>query len=135
MNKQTYNKEYYQRNRGRFIKNWKKYYEKNKDIINERVKGYKLKWRYGITTVDVDRMKQAQEGLCAICRCEKILVVDHDHLTGKVRGLLCQDCNKGLGMFNDSSLNLRNAIVYLAGSYWNDDKKDYTIATNWSLTH
>jgi hypothetical protein len=63
-----------------------------------------------------------QAGLCGICMDEISLIpgsknfrdVDHDHQTGKVRGLLCHQCNIGLGGFKDSPLRLRYAIHYLS---------------------
>lgn len=54
-----------------------------------------------------------QDGECAICHVREAKQVDHDHATGKVRGLLCYRCNVGLGYFMDSVQNLANAIVYL----------------------
>jgi len=75
--------------------------------------------RYGISPEEFDLMVQIQDGLCAICRrperVERLtrLSVDHDHKTGKVRGLLCQPCNRALGHFQDSILVLENAIQYL----------------------
>ncbi len=71
--------------------------------------------KYGLTIEDYDRMLREQEFICPICKVEqdKVMHVDHDHLTGSVRGLLCESCNKGLGFFKDSVDNLRNAIKYL----------------------
>ena len=54
-----------------------------------------------------------QNGLCAICKSSTNLVVDHDHSTGKVRGILCRNCNIGLGMMKDSPDILRAASLYL----------------------
>lgn len=55
-----------------------------------------------------------QGGLCAICRKRKIVVIDHDHRTKRIRGLLCLGCNSGLGHFQDSLRVMLNAVEYLA---------------------
>lgn len=77
--------------------------------------------KFGITIEDFDRMFAAQEGRCAICKTHqseipKTLAVDHDHDTGKVRGLLCIDCNHALGRFFDSVETMESAISYLKAS-------------------
>jgi hypothetical protein len=74
---------------------------------------YHLKRRYGITGDDADAMLDAQGGLCAVCRERPADHVDHDHLTGRVRGLLCFNCNGGLGQFHDDPELLSAAIDYL----------------------
>jgi len=74
---------------------------------------YHLKRRYGITGAQADAMYAEQDGLCAICRAASAAHVDHDHLTGKVRGLLCFNCNGGLGQFKDRIDVLDAAVSYL----------------------
>jgi Recombination endonuclease VII len=75
----------------------------------------KLRDSYGITQSDYDDMWIAQGGLCAICRLtsKKSLAVDHCHTTGKVRGLLCQNCNIGIGNLKDSVIILESATRYI----------------------
>ena len=59
-------------------------------------------------------LNRKQAGLCAICSTDtKFLVVDHDHESGEIRGLLCHSCNKGLGFFKDNINNLLKATNYL----------------------
>ena len=76
-----------------------------------------LRKRYGITLADRDMLKLQQEGLCAICRLPdelgRELHVDHDHATGKVRALLCNNCNAGLGYFRENSEIMVRALTYL----------------------
>lgn len=76
----------------------------------------------GITHDDYNRMFFEQQGRCWICSAEsathktspeKRLVIDHDHLDGTVRGLLCQKCNKALGLFNDDLSLVVKAVHYL----------------------
>ena len=75
--------------------------------------------RYGITPEIYDEMLKQQDGGCAICgrdkahRTQKYLHVDHNHKTGKVRGLLCVRCNTVIGNSRDSIMILKNAIKYL----------------------
>lgn len=71
---------------------------------------------YGITDEERLDMERAQNNKCAICNLEsenRKLCTDHDHVTGKVRGLLCHKCNFALGYFKDSLDNLYSAISYL----------------------
>ena len=72
--------------------------------------------KYGITVDDYNRMFKEQDGRCAICNNHqniRKLAVDHNHKTGKVRGLLCINCNRGLGHYFDSTYRLNKAIDYL----------------------
>jgi hypothetical protein len=77
-----------------------------------------LKARYRITAAEYDAMLAAQDGLCACCRERRAEHVDHDHVHGNVRGLLCSCCNQGLGSFRDDPAHLRSAIDYLERTTW-----------------
>lgn len=62
-------------------------------------------------------MSAAQNNRCAICLRDKVrLGVDHDHSTGRVRGLLCHKCNAAIGLLEDSRFRLKSALKYLAGA-------------------
>jgi len=74
---------------------------------------YMYRWHYGIGLEEVQRMIAAQGGRCAICLRSVKLQLDHDHETGLVRGMLCSDCNNGLGRFRDVPTYLRRAAAYL----------------------
>jgi hypothetical protein len=74
---------------------------------------YHLTRRYGIGAAEVDALIAAQDGKCAICGVGVPEHVDHDHVTGRIRGMLCFSCNGGLGQFGDSVERLRLAIAYL----------------------
>lgn len=86
-------------------KTYRNFTPEEKTQHRDRVWGYKLRREYGITPDDYDRMFAEQNGLCAICE-EGIdtgrLCVDHSHITGKVRGLLCRNCNLKLQIFEDN---------------------------------
>lgn len=75
--------------------------------------GYHLKKEYGITVEEFDEMILTRGGMCDICEKSAKLCVDHDHNTGKIRGLLCSPCNVSLGGFKDSLENLTAAVDYL----------------------
>lgn len=69
--------------------------------------------RYGLTEEEYRTLIFMHDGRCAICRADEELCVDHDHDSGKVRGLLCQACNKGLGLLKDDQMLLLAAKMYL----------------------
>ena len=91
---------------------------KQREYAEKRGKWW-LESRYGIDEVEWKRMFDAQLGRCAICGSKDpkgnhgVFHVDHCHTTGKVRGLLCDTCNRGLGMFYDNTNILKSAIEYL----------------------
>ena len=100
--------------------------EKRKDPIQKELwKEYgrrsTLKKRYGITAEEYDQMLKDQNEVCLICGLKagggrgpkSRLAVDHSHETGRVRGLLCNNCNNGLGRFKDDPALLSKAIEYL----------------------
>lgn len=109
-------------------KNWKKkHLEKRMDNYYRRVKenpvrekeksrNYRLK-QYGLSFEDYESMRTIQGNKCAICSKESYLHVDHDHETGNVRGLLCQQCNTGLGLFKDNVKNMESAVKYIKESF------------------
>jgi len=71
---------------------------------------------HGITLDELERMYENQKGICLICGKEikgKNCHVDHNHETGKIRGLLCSNCNTGLGLFQDKSRLLIVAAKYV----------------------
>ncbi len=68
---------------------------------------------YGISFNDYTKLLKQQNRRCKICGLKKPLVVDHCHINGHVRGLLCTQCNSGLGFFKDTSEFLMSAITYL----------------------
>jgi hypothetical protein len=74
---------------------------------------YHLLHRYGIGADEVNAMIERQGGVCAICGRPDPEHVDHDHATGRIRGILCFNCNGGLGQLGDDPERLRAAAAYL----------------------
>lgn len=91
----------------------KKYRENNRDKVRLR----DIKWRYGVTEEQYREAMDRQGGKCAICRAERSgkrsLHVDHCHVTGVFRGLLCSHCNTAIGKFKESTDLLMKAIQYI----------------------
>lgn len=82
-----------------------------------------LKARYNITEEDYQQLSKQQNHRCAICsRKLPQLYVDHDHKNSLIRGLLCNACNVGLGMFKESTYYLLSACEYLIKPIKNYDK-------------
>ena len=97
------------------------YYRTRRVEKHELVRGYekkfhqkrRLKYYYNLSVEEYNNMLASQDSLCSICKTQTKLVVDHCHTTGKVRGLLCNRCNMGLGHFKDTVALLKHAEEYL----------------------
>lgn len=92
------------------------------DRVEKRRKNTRLKQKFGINHDQYALMFEQQKGKCAICEEPEIvpnrsLSVDHCHVSGKIRGLLCSNCNPGIGKFKDSIDLLRKAVAYLEREY------------------
>jgi hypothetical protein len=126
---------YYHANKQKFIDKAKEWKKANPEKVRESQKKTQarsklqgkdghLKRKYGISLKEFEAMFTTQNGACKICKTpfkfygddgdwSKTANVDHCHDTGKVRGLLCNNCNRGLGFFKDNSTVLRLAAEYL----------------------
>lgn len=105
---------------------WK---ERNKDKLKaqakalrilypERHKNTNLKSLYGVTLDEYNQMFEKQKGCCLLCSRHQVEVtqrlnLDHCHTTGRVRGLLCGNCNRGIGLLKHNVVTLENAVRYL----------------------
>lgn len=119
---------YYKKNRDKVRSRQKEWYEKNKIRIIAEKQAYAkrnpkkiLHWnlaKYGVSADQFEELVVLQDGKCAVCGGKpnggkKRLCVDHNHTTGKLRGLLCDCCNRGLGLLKDNPNILEKAIAYL----------------------
>jgi Autographiviridae endonuclease VII len=102
--------------------------------LREARRAYYLWNKYKISESDYDQALDRQNGRCAICKAAepggrtKYFMVDHDHETGQVRGLLCVRCNVGIGLFRDSPEVMISGIAYLA-EWKNPQPVDKSIVT------
>jgi hypothetical protein len=95
--------------------------------------------RYGLTVVEYNRLLEEQQYVCAICKMpnntNKSLSVDHNHKNGQIRGLLCNHCNRALGLLRDNVDVLQSAVIYLQkdGQAWLKGKlvKHYRFGNKW----
>ena len=117
-------REYYHANSEKMKEKREKTKEYRKEYYNDPERKFAYRKRYierefGIKYEDYDKMLEEQRGVCAICGKPetkpnaKYLAVDHNHETGEVRGLLCNNCNRALGLLKDNVDVLQNAINYL----------------------
>lgn len=121
---------YYARHKKRCNLASQKYYQSHKDMLQERgrerqrclsldIKRAKsLRWNYGLSLDQYNKMFFEQDGRCLGCgksqdHFQRRLAVDHDHKTGKVRGLLCTKCNRAVGCSDDNPQILRQLANYL----------------------
>ena len=89
------------------------YRASHKEELKEKSVGYQLKYNYGITSEEKKAMEEIQGGRCSICHLVFPLCIDHNHKTGEVRGLLCRQCNIGIGLLQDNPEILLEAYKYL----------------------
>src|SRR5689334_107325 len=98
----------------------REYRKKNPDVFRK----IDLKKKFGLSWEQYQQMLRDANGVCEICKQPELktdyrtnrvlnLSIDHDHSTGAIRGLLCMDCNRAIGMFQDSKEFLLNAVAYL----------------------
>lgn len=120
--------EWYKNNKIHASEKAREYYEKNKERIIARNKQYRQKnltrikesdrlRKYGLKEGEFNKLLRRQGGACACCRVifspPVVPYVDHNHVTGKARGILCGHCNKGIGQARESIPVLRSWIEYL----------------------
>jgi len=107
----------------------KRWRDKNPERVKEIARKYRavrgkemsreryLRTAYGLTTTAFSALLVGQGDACAICRTDSPnshgWCVDHDHATGKVRGILCHSCNSGIGALQDSATVIEAALSYL----------------------
>ena len=106
----------YKKNRDEMKKGAKEWYYENKD----RKRAYDLKRNYNITIEEYNEMLNKYDGKCWICgthqaKLKRKLSIDHNHKTGKIRGLLCDSCNGGIGHMKENYFILIKSIKYLKG--------------------
>ena len=88
---------------------------------NPKEREYRLKKNHNISQEQYNTIFNNQSGCCAICKTHQselklILRVDHNHMTNEIRGLLCNDCNRGIGLLKDSDSILEQALDYINNS-------------------
>lgn len=103
---------YYRANREKVLERQRQRYVEKKDEIRAYTRRWRLK-QYGLTEAGYEARHLWQGGRCAICFDDAPLVIDHDHATDMVRALLCDPCNKVLGMADEDIARLRRAADYL----------------------
>ncbi len=108
------NKEWKQKNPTKVRQIAKNYLANNQQKFRE----YRLRRTFGLTIQQYDEMYLCQSGCCAVCKkhqseLNRVLCVDHDHSTGKIRKLLCHECNKALGLLYENIRTIESLAKYL----------------------
>lgn len=120
--RRAYHRAYAGNNRERLREYCRDWRRRQIDADTERVRSREKEWRrkgINITEQEYQRILEQQAGVCAIClggprgRWPYRLVVDHDHISGRIRGLLCDVCNKSIGALGDDAEVLQRAADYL----------------------
>lgn len=117
---QQYKRDYFQKNKEKI---YERVHKRQKERREEDYKKYgmdryHIKSKYGLSIEDYQELLQKQNSICPICKRtlidrQNMPHVDHDHTTNKIRGILCGNCNMGLGNFKDNIESLKRAIKYL----------------------
>lgn len=117
-------RKYRESNREKINKRRREHHKLHKEDINKKKREnynpiknreQKLKYKYNLSLDEYDEMFKKQNGKCEICGdvTERPLDVDHNHKTGKIRGLLCNACNRGIENFKENPLKLIKTVYYL----------------------
>ena len=126
----SYRIAYVRANKLKVSRSKKVWADKNRETLREKARIYyhasykrrareaQLMREFGITMEEYEHILDAQGGVCAICEGEsdargRDFAVDHDHFTGKIRGILCRGCNVGIGNLKEDVETLKRAIKYL----------------------
>lgn len=111
-------KKYYYENPERAYQKARQWRKKNKEKVELYHKKYRLRKKYNMTLDDYDDLMKKQENRCGICNkfFKKIPDLDHNHQTGKIRGLLCHNCNLLLGLCSENESILLNAIQWITNN-------------------
>lgn len=110
---------YLTKNREVIAKRSQEWRKNNPKKLKERKPHWHRKTLYGISESEYQSKFESQNGMCAICNHKHIigrrtsLAVDHCHKTGRFRGLLCQACNRAIGLMKECPARLSKAIEYL----------------------
>lgn len=93
----------------------RKSYLKQREKYLQYSAEYSLKRKFNLSKEDYQKLLDIQQTVCAICgkTSKRALAVDHCHKTGKIRGLLCSKCNRGIGYLNDDPFLLKKTLEYL----------------------
>ena len=113
-------KEYASANKAKIAVRNKTYWQKTKNLKRDAKREQSLLRKFGINLAQYDEMLQRQNGVCAICLNppkKRNLAVDHDHRSGKIRGLLCYRCNYGLGWLGDNWEKIQRVYKYFQEAY------------------
>lgn len=124
--KKEYRRQQYLKHKDKVLKQYAEYRDKNRELLREKQRKFNkenpikrknsmLKYQYGITLIDYNKMFEQQKGKCAICKrhqnnLTRTLCVDHDHKTNQVRALLCVTCNTDVSVVED---RLKEMLNYL----------------------
>lgn len=124
----AYNRKWVKENPDKAKASRKRAYERAKSSIREKSRNHHRKKKYGLSPEQYNAMFDAQNKTCAICKSSEPFSkfgwhVDHCHVSGAVRGILCNRCNTSMGMAGDSIERLRAMIDYLRNAEMQNDAK------------